>query len=230
MEQNIILMVRVGRYNLCTVASPRCALPRPGEEWSPTRSPESKLCVLKETWQGWQNWIGQAHTLAPITLWPLQHTAYMIGLPKWSYLEIKIHLDLNKDLASPPTTFNEVSAQIYRLPLFMLLYSATFPAYLSWVKPTIAAGREPLLLISAHIPAVWKCVWLWQYTPVAAGSEWLWAICAISALASRQCSLKRSWCQILPLNLSGIRCIRVYMLSVNKIRSVKVSSQNEDTL
>lgn len=31
----------------------------PGEEWSPTRSPESKLCVLKETWQGWQNWIGQ---------------------------------------------------------------------------------------------------------------------------------------------------------------------------
>lgn len=30
----------------------------PGEEWSPTRSPESKLCVLKETWQGRQNWIG----------------------------------------------------------------------------------------------------------------------------------------------------------------------------
>jgi len=74
--------------------------------------------------------------------------------------------------------FSEASAQIYRLPVFILLLSATFPTFLSQVAVT--GRRVPLLLISAHMPAVWMC---------GCGStlQLRLAICAISVLGSRQC-------------------------------------------
>lgn len=148
-----------------------------------------------------------AHTLAPINLWPfdthLHNPSYMFGLSKLLYLHGVIQeTKINNASVPPPMAFSEASAQIYRLPVFILLLSATFPAYLSRVAVT--GRRVPLLLISAHIPAVWMC---------GCGStlQLRLAICAIYVLGSRQCSLNAAGgaSPRLPLNLSGIRCMRV---------------------